>query len=501
MRTRVLGMCLAMGMCLQVLLSPAAAEAPTEAPKGTLLPADQAAGLSEVLAFKTPSGRSGWRVKIPGAVHPDTPAVGDGMVFVGDGPSGKEKVLALDAKTGKPVWAFRAGDNGPMGMLWDDGYLGYTTDSCTLYVHDTRTGKMLWSKWLAGSLKGRPAMAGGLILATYPDNEGVYHLTALHLRTGKVAWDRKIAGEVLFAPVVSGNLVLVACRKGVLHCFHLASGQQIWRRPANVTSAPRVAANRVFIGQWASRTAMLTDTNTKVVRIFEGLNVARLTDAKFLHAGPVAAIHAPHLLSKKVTRIDPPQPVARPRPAKTERTAVIVLNGKRYTQVYRYTPPKPPAPPKVPPPTVVQEHIDWDHGRAPRLCLVGKHCVMVQGETVRSIDPETGKVVWETAIPVSDAPRRPVTPPALAGGKLYLGTTDGRIVCMDANTGRFLWEESVGGEIRCEPAVADGSVYASVADGVVCLRTGDPTADGWRMWGGSPGRNGPMPRGKRVARK
>ena len=87
------------------------------------------------------------------------------------------------------------------------------------------------------------------------------------------------------------------------------------------------------------------------------------------------------------------------------------------------------------------------------------------------------------------------TPPAFAGGKLYLGTADGRVLCVDAKNGKTLWESKVGGRIVFQPAVADGRIYVATDDGsLICLETGDREATGWTMWDGSANHNGAMPR-------
>ena len=60
-------------------------------------------------------------------------------------------------------------------------------------------------------------------------------------------------------------------------------------------------------------------------------------------------------------------------------------------------------------------------------------------------------------------PPAPVTPPTLAGAKLYVGTVDDRIICLSADRGKALWQATVGGRILFEPTVADGNVYAATA--------------------------------------
>jgi outer membrane protein assembly factor BamB len=126
-----------------------------------------------------------------------------------------------------------------------------------------------------------------------------------------------------------------------------------------------------------------------------------------------------------------------------------------------------------------------------RPCLHDGLSIMVHGPKMRAVEIKTGKVVWEHRFDFKAKATRPVTPPALAGGKLYLGTVDGRVLCHDADTGKALWQAKVGGRIVFELAVSGGRIFAATADGtLVCLDAKDPTADGWHMWGGSASHNG-----------
>jgi outer membrane protein assembly factor BamB len=57
-----------------------------------------------------------------------------------------------------------------------------------------------------------------------------------------------------------------------------------------------------------------------------------------------------------------------------------------------------------------------------------------------------------------------VTP---AGGKLYLGSHDGRLLCIDPNRGTLVWEFTSGDAILAAPAVAAGRVLFGSYDGRV----------------------------------
>jgi len=60
--------------------------------------------------------------------------------------------------------------------------------------------------------------------------------------------------------------------------------------------------------------------------------------------------------------------------------------------------------------------------------------------------------------------------PAVADGKVYIGSADFKIYCLDATTGASIWNYTTGDWVCSSPAVADGRVYVGSADGeVYCL--------------------------------
>jgi outer membrane protein assembly factor BamB len=117
-----------------------------------------------------------------------------------------------------------------------------------------------------------------------------------------------------------------------------------------------------------------------------------------------------------------------------------------------------------------------------------------QGDSVHCVEADTQKVLWKK--PVTRAAGGEVldaatTPPAVVNGKLFVGTSDGRLLCLSAETGDELWSVPLGEPVLFQPAVVGGRVFVGTAGGTLFgLETGDPDADGWRMWGATPAHNG-----------
>jgi outer membrane protein assembly factor BamB len=89
--------------------------------------------------------------------------------------------------------------------------------------------------------------------------------------------------------------------------------------------------------------------------------------------------------------------------------------------------------------------------------LFGSRSYDLAALDVRSGEPTWTRYFWFSWID---------SPPALAGGALYVGSSDGLVVqALDARTGRRIWAAPVPGWSWARPAVTRASVYASVAGG------------------------------------
>jgi outer membrane protein assembly factor BamB len=119
-----------------------------------------------------------------------------------------------------------------------------------------------------------------------------------------------------------------------------------------------------------------------------------------------------------------------------------------------------------------------------------------QGDTVSSADSHSSQVFWKKLVGRSEQDDRelldsPLTPPAIANEKPFFGSVNGDIHCLSAPSGEELWKVSVGEPIVFQPAVARGRVYLGTDSGsLICLETGEPNDDGWLMWGADAAHNG-----------
>ena len=87
------------------------------------------------------------------------------------------------------------------------------------------------------------------------------------------------------------------------------------------------------------------------------------------------------------------------------------------------------------------------------------------------LDADNGDFIWSYS--TGDII---LSSPAVAGGKVYIGSCDHKVYCLDAVNGDFIWSYTTGNPVDSSPAVCNGRVYIGSIDGkVYCLdaATGD----------------------------
>jgi outer membrane protein assembly factor BamB len=97
------------------------------------------------------------------------------------------------------------------------------------------------------------------------------------------------------------------------------------------------------------------------------------------------------------------------------------------------------------------------------------HDTSLSGYTT-SFAPDTNELLWvyQTEASVESSP-------AIADGKVYVGSQDGNLYCLDKYTGDLVWKEKKdNGIIQSSPAVFDGKVYYLSSSGIMyCLNADD----------------------------
>ena len=71
--------------------------------------------------------------------------------------------------------------------------------------------------------------------------------------------------------------------------------------------------------------------------------------------------------------------------------------------------------------------------------------------------------------------------PAVVNDRVYVGSFDKRVYCLDAATGDVVWNYTTEGFVASSPAVADGKVYIGSDDGYLYCLDADDGSLVWRF--------------------
>ena len=148
---------------------------------------------------------------------------GGRQLAIGSGKSGI--VVAIDAKTGKPVW------KRPVGV-----HNGHDDDP--VYAMRKQYSKIKAGAIYPGELGGviAPIATDGKLLfvpaINLPMNgepEGPSEIVALDVKTGAIRWNAEVEAPPYGAPTVVNDLVFATTSDGVIHALKTETGGEVWQ--------------------------------------------------------------------------------------------------------------------------------------------------------------------------------------------------------------------------------------------------------------------------------
>jgi outer membrane protein assembly factor BamB len=278
-----------------------------------------------------------WRTPIYGGYA--GPAVAGGKVYVMDyetkadtrayaEPSmpkesinGKERVLCLDANTGKQLWmhsyecAYKVSyPAGPRCTPTVDGDRVYTLGTMGhLYCLDAQTGKPLWSKDFVKDFGatvaiwgycGHPLVDGDQLIVIPGGEAGV---VALDKKSGKELWRSPLSKDPGYAPPsiikAGGTRQLIVWLPEKIHSLNPTDGKEYWNvdlKPNYGMSimAPQKLGDYLFAGGigWKSVLLKLDPTKPAATEVWRGKRDTSLSPVNmtpFLEAGMIYGVDQP----------------------------------------------------------------------------------------------------------------------------------------------------------------------------------------------------------------
>ena len=164
-----------------------------------------------------------------------SPAVAGDRVFIG---SCGGSVYALDRASGKPVWEYDTGEDGPRAQFHGEAIVTGSTlvvpsdvePASHLYAFDQATGEVRWKMKFEGGVFAAPLLFGKSIVAAGMTGK----LARIDLASGKVLWSMTPDGvrpsmPRITSPTSDGKRVYFGSNSGKLFAIDAAKGNVVWK--------------------------------------------------------------------------------------------------------------------------------------------------------------------------------------------------------------------------------------------------------------------------------
>ncbi|MEZ5814523.1 MAG: PQQ-binding-like beta-propeller repeat protein [Alphaproteobacteria bacterium] len=307
-------------------------------------------------------------------------------------------------------------------------------------------------------------------------------LSAFNIKNGDRLWHTDIADENEDDPVISGgiasggNLLYVTNGFNEVLAVNPASGEILWRQhiPAPSRAAPTVINNRVFVSTLDSRLLALSPNDGRVLWEYTGLS----DEAALLGAASPAAnndIVLPVFSSGEITalRIENGSIAwsdnlsnirgqgglstitdIRALPVIDKGIVVAISFSGRLAAIDERTGTR-----------IWQREISGS--QTP--WIAGNHIFVLSSDNqLIALGRDTGSIRWVTKLPrFEDDEPIVLNGPVLAGGRLILAGSEGKIIEVSPENGKVLGEWDAGGTISISPIVAGGTLYLLSKDGTL----------------------------------
>ncbi|MEM0915506.1 MAG: PQQ-binding-like beta-propeller repeat protein [Planctomycetota bacterium] len=406
-------------------------------------------------------GDGGYVIQLASHSPVGTPKVHGGRVYV-DGGFNSHVGYAFHADSGSPAWGAAMDDGGPSAADADDDLCVFNTESCSVFAFDAQTGQMRWAYWLADPQISRPALAGDLVISSYPHMGGLHmnytfdtaaddrHITATHAvvaldrQDGSIRWQKWIDGDIMTQPVpdLDRNVLHFATFSGTVYQIDMANGEFVAAHANRATSAPVPRDQRLV---YTAHTRPFGEDPVEAIVVDDARTGDRL--ATF------AAADAPHLdpdiqrrtaYANQGRVLDSANGFGEGAPPATNADVAfgnIGLKSVATLQTYE--------------------------GARPTLSVDGERAFLTRGDRVVCVDLQAGTERWSQ--PIAGNLRSQggmlATPPAVAGDAVVVATLAGELIQLDAETGDIEGRVAIGHPVRSKPTIADGRVFLGTENG------------------------------------
>lgn len=312
----------------------------------------------------------------------------------------------------------------------------YVTDSnAVVHAIATDNGAQLWDVSLLPDdedsdvlLSGGMAYGDGKLFVT----TGWGEIVTIDASTGKELWRRDVGVPIRAAPTVSETRVFILDRENEIRALAADSGTELWYRRG-------LAEVTTLLGG----SALAVDGNVVIAALSSGDIVAlRTENGNQMWSYPLISTRQKNFVDTLSAILAPP----------------IIDHDQIYVVGYNGV-------------TVAIDlssgRLLWeaDIGGTQQPWVAGDFLFMLTKEAnIVALEKGVGRTIWSTPLPRWLGSRSSGIPihwigPTLAGNRLIVSSSDGRLVTVSPYTGKILSEDQLPSEVIVPLTVSDGTIY------------------------------------------
>jgi outer membrane protein assembly factor BamB len=271
-------------------------------------------------------------------------------------------------------------------------------------------------------------------------------VVSLDRQTGTLLWDTYLKKPVLASPVVVNGTVYIGSSDKNLYALDAATGQQRWAFATQdwIVSAVAYAGDRVIVASQDSRLHVVGAETGRQRLVYE-TGIGR-------HIGAAPAVQGGLVyfcsVGGRVWAID--------WRATTYPMERALLFGQTHLYLWGMISKSP-----VQKGSVWTRRVGGDVRHTPAIAYDTVYVTTSRGQVV-ALDAATGTERWRADVSVNIT-----ATPTVAGSTALIGTESGIIFGLNAHTGKMLWEFKTEGKITGSPIVAGGTMYVVSHDGAL----------------------------------
>ena len=432
-----------------------------------------------IYAININNGSLVWKYKGPGTmIFPGLPTVADGKVYVTTGQNasygdetGASEFACLDAFTGQPIWklpieayapresvaiaygnlylipgdvtkavdSITGSEYATRSQIWAIGTSSPQLDNSSwpMFRHDAKRSSIgqggpsnlsiAWKFPTNGAVMSSPSVVDGIVYFGSQD-KNIYAVNAL---SGSLIWKFTTLDAIESSPAIANGKVITGGEDGYVYCLDAYNGNLIWKTFVNgslpvtmgaavmLRSSPAIVDDKVYIGS--------LDGNLYALNLDNGTIEWQFKTSGLITSSPTVANGAVYIASEEpatggLYKLDAETGDLlwkKSLPYETQFTGGTDMQGS---------------------PTVANDMV----------------FASANLRTYYGINATNGDTVWTFTNP--EATEFIVSSPIYLDGKLFI-VDKFDIACLNATTGKKIWNTYTGDEFYVSPSYADDKLY------------------------------------------